>query len=119
MKFRHDISAAWHRDGMVTSARGWAANLALFRVVFLACVALPWALRCYRWTVAVLPQLPRTMWQPISFYQLMPLEVLCNASLARALALANIFLIGLAIIGFRTRLTLWLATFVSFYVFGL
>jgi len=49
----------------------------------------------------------------------MPLDVLCNASLARALALVNIFLIGVAIIGFRTRLNLWLATFVSLYVFGL
>jgi len=119
MKYRQLISAAWRGDEMVTNARGWAANLAMFRVVFLSCVALPWGLRCYHWTVSILPHLPRTVWQPISFYQLIPLDVLCNTSLARALALANIFLIGLAIIGFRTRLTLSVATFVSFYVFGL
>jgi len=106
-------------DEVRTDDRGWTYNLAIFRIVFLAMVALPFALHVVRWTARVMPELPPDVWVPISFYQLVPMNLLRNASLAHALAVLDLVLIVLALLGIWTRWTLGLATVVSVYVFGL
>ena len=64
---------------VATDARGWAANLAPFRVVFVAGVALPAALHALTWTTAF----------PFPW-----------------LALADVALLGLALLGVLTRWSL-------------
>lgn len=113
------LISAFHQDQHLTSPRGWTFNLAIFRVVFLGFVALPWALRCFHWAVNVLPNLPDTVWKPISFYRLIPLDVLHNIGLVRTLCLINIIFIALGLIGFRTRFSTGLASLLSLYLFGL
>jgi predicted DCC family thiol-disulfide oxidoreductase YuxK len=66
-------------DRVATDARGWAANLAPFRVVFVAGVALPAALHALTWTTAF----------PFPW-----------------LALADVALLGLALLGVLTRWSL-------------
>jgi predicted DCC family thiol-disulfide oxidoreductase YuxK len=119
MSIRETVAGALRQDKLLTSDRGWAANLAIFRVIFLGLVALPWALRCLHWTLDILPGLPRESWVTISFYQLLPLDILSNAWLDRALALADVILIALGLVGLRTRVSIGLATILSFYLFGL
>lgn len=113
------IISAFRRDENTTGARGWVVNLAIFRVVFLGLVALPWALRCFGWAANILPHLPDSVWAPISFFRLIPLDVLHNVGLVRALGLVNILLIVMALIGFMTRLSTGLAALLSIYLFGL
>ena len=106
-------------DEVRTDDHGWALNLAIFRVVFLAAAALPTAVAMLRWAVRVLPDLPREVWVPISFYRYLPFDFVASSSVASALAAVNIGLIGLGILGVRTRASLALAAVVSLYVFGL
>jgi predicted DCC family thiol-disulfide oxidoreductase YuxK len=106
-------------DETATDDFGWTANLAIFRVVFLAIVVLPFAYDVLRWTQLVMPSLPAEVWAPISFYRHIPYYLLANAQLAHAMAVADLGLIALALVGFFTRMTLALATVLSLYVFGL
>ena len=106
-------------DAVVASDRDWTVDLALFRLVFLGGVGLPFAWRALRWTQEVMPGLPRDAWVPISFYALLPPRVLANAELAWWLAAVDCALIALGLLGVLTRWTLATATLVSLYVFGL
>ncbi len=111
---------AWlNADEVVTDERGWSVNLDIFRVIFLALAVLPWAFRNLHWIDDVMPDIPRGVWAPISFYQWLPFSVLTNANLAKALALLNIICIVLGLVGFGTRKALACAAFLSLYLFGL
>ena len=111
---------AWFKaDEIATDAFGWTANLAIFRVVFLAAVALPFACDVLRWTELVMPALPAEVWVPVAFYRHIPFHWLVNAALAHAMTVADIVLIATALAGFFTRTTLTLATLLSLYLFAL
>jgi len=107
---RHGFQA----DERANSDRGWTYNLALFGFV-----VFPGARGMVSWTQYGMPLLPQDVWEPISFYRYLPIAVVTNASLAHALAVANVVLIGMALLGMCTRWTLSLATVLSLYVFGL
>jgi len=112
--------ARWIReDEVATGDRGWAFNLAVFRIVFLGAAVMPFAWRTLRWTASVMPGLPRDAWAPVSFFAWLPPDLLTDARLAWRLALANLVLVLLALVGVRTRTTLGAATVLSLYVFGL
>ncbi len=106
-------------DELQNDDRGWAYNLAIFRLVFLGGAVLPFALVALRWTAYQLPQLPRDTWKPISFYRYLPFDLIANAALSHALAIINVVLVVLGLLGVWTRVTLGLATITSLYVFGL
>lgn len=106
-------------DGIQNDDRGWTYNLALFRVVFLATTVLPFAIYNANWMERILPVIPPNMWEPISFYRYLPLELLSNAGLAHALARVNVGLIVMALLGIFTRASLAGATVLSLYLFGL
>jgi predicted DCC family thiol-disulfide oxidoreductase YuxK len=108
-----------HADETATDDVGWAANLAIFRIAYLSAATLPFAFVILRWTRVTMPTLPVEAWQPISFYQWIPGELLRSAVLAHELALADLCLIILALLGFYTRATLAFATILSTYLFGL
>jgi predicted DCC family thiol-disulfide oxidoreductase YuxK len=114
-----EAGCAFGSDEVLNDARGWTTNLAIFRIIFLGFAVLPSALWLLDWTEKILPGLPRGLWVPISFYRLLPYGLLSNVALARALALANILLVVLGLIGFCTRSTIGLATLLSLYLFGL
>lgn len=118
-RIRAAIISALNADEILTSPRGWTANLAIFRIVFLSFVALRRALEFLSWTEKILPGFPRGMWVPVSFYQLLPIGLLGNAAVARVLAVADIVLIVFGIVGFCTRSSIGLATLISLYGFGL
>ena len=107
------------RDDHVTCRKGWAANLAIFRIIFFGLVALPWAVRFYHWAVATLPNLADSLWITISFYRFIPLGVLHDVNFVQTLALVNIVAIVLALVGFQTRISAGLAALFSLYLFGL
>ena len=113
------LASAIRRDEVETDARGWTVNLAVFRVVLLAAIALPFAWRTLQWTERVLPDLPRDAWRPVSFYAWLPLDVLADARLARWLVLADLATLVLALVGVLTRWTCAAAALLSLYVFGL
>lgn len=106
-------------DEIATDDFGWTANLAIFRVVFLAAVALPFACDVLRWTELVMPSIPAEVWVPVAFYRHIPFNFLVNAALAHAIALADVALIVMALAGLFTRTSLTLATILSLYLFGL
>jgi len=118
-RVRSAVIRAWQADEVATSPRGWTANLAIFRIVFLSFGVLPRALLFLRWTAEILPGLPRGMWSPISFYRLLPIGVLGSVAVARVAAVADITLIVFGIVGFCTRTSIGLATLASLYGFGL
>ena len=118
-KIYAEARCAFRLDEVFNDARGWTANLAIFRIIFLGFAVLPSTLWLLNWTERVLPGLSRGLWVPISFYRLLPFGLLSNVTLAHALALANIFLVALGMIGFCTRSTIGLATLLSLYLFGL
>lgn len=110
----------WFRaDEKATDDVGWTANLAIFRIIYLYFAILPQATRILRWTRRTMPLLPAGAWYPISFYLWIPAELLRNSGLAHGLALVDVCLIVLALLGFYTRSTLGLATVLSVYLFGL
>jgi len=113
------LKHGFQADERHNTDRGWTFNLALFRIVFLGFVALPFARGMVWWTAYGMPLLPPTVWEPISFYRYLPLAVVTDAHLAHSLAVANVVLIGLALFGVSTRWALSLATVLSLYVFGL
>ena len=106
-------------DEIATDDFGWTANLAIFRVVFLAAVALPFSCDVLRWTELVMPSIPAEVWVPVAFYRHIPFNFLVNAALAHAIALADVALIAMALAGLFTRTSLTLATILSLYLFGL
>jgi predicted DCC family thiol-disulfide oxidoreductase YuxK len=106
-------------DEVLNDSRGWAINLAVFRIVFLCFCVLPRATRFLRWTVNILPGYSRDMWVPVSFYRLLPVGLLANVEIAHWLAVANLALIVLGIVGFWTRSSIGLASLISLYGFGL
>src|SRR3984957_19026761 len=106
-------------DEIATDDFGWTANLAIFRVVFLAAVALPFACDVLRWTELVMPSIPAEVWVPVAFYRHIPFDLLVNAALAHAVAVADVALIAMALAGLFTRTSLTLATILSLYLFGL
>ena len=106
-------------DERSTNGRGWSVNLDIFRIVFLGCAVLPWALNNLAWIERILPGLPSTAWYPISFYRVLPIAVLTNVGLAKTLALVNLACIVLGLIGFFTRTSIGCATLLSLYLFGL
>ena len=105
-------------DEIRNDDRGWTYNLALFRVVFLAGL-LPFAIDNANWMARILPTIPPALWEPVSFYRYLPLELLGHAGLAHALALVNLGLIVMALLGIFTRASLAGATVLSLYLFGL
>jgi hypothetical protein len=109
----------WWSDARTGSDRDHAFNLAIFRLVFLWFVALPMARGSLRWAVSTLPTIPADAWQPISFYRLLPHELLADATLATWLAAANVALVALGLLGVWTRAALAVATLLSLYLFGL
>jgi hypothetical protein len=113
------VIRALKADEVLNDARGWTINLAIFRIVILSFGVLPWALLFLEWTETILPGISREMWVPVSFYRLLPLGFLGNVGVARGLAVADIVLITLGIIGFWTRSSIGFATLVSLYGFGL
>jgi predicted DCC family thiol-disulfide oxidoreductase YuxK len=106
-------------DQRCTDERGWSFNLAIFRIVFLFAGALPWAVRNFLWAEKILPGIPRDVWVPVSFYQWISYSLLSNIGLVKALAILNIALIVLGIVGFYTRASVAFATILSLYLFGL
>jgi predicted DCC family thiol-disulfide oxidoreductase YuxK len=118
-EIRHGMGRAFRLDEILNDARGWTANLAIFRIIYLGFAVLPSDLWLLDWTERILPGLHRGLWVPISFYRLLPFGLLSNVALARALALANILLVVMGLIGFCTRSAIGLATLISLYLFGL
>ena len=106
-------------DERATDERGWSFNLAIFRIVFLFAGALPWAVRNFVWAGKILAGIPRNVWVPVSFYQWISYSLLSNIALVKVLAIFNIALIVLGIVGFYTRASIGLATILSLYLFGL
>jgi predicted DCC family thiol-disulfide oxidoreductase YuxK len=106
-------------DEVATDDYGWTANLAIFRLLFLGVTVLPFAYKMLRWTALIMPSLPAEVWVPTAFYRHIPFRVLTDASLAHAMAIADLGLIALAIVGCFTRTALAFATIVSLYLFGL
>lgn len=102
-----------------TGDLGWAFNLALFRIVFLAVGVLPFCYANVRWTRQVMAALPLDAWHPISFYRYIPFDILTNSMLAQGLAVTNLAAVGLGIIGLHTRAALSVGTLLSLYVLGL
>jgi hypothetical protein len=116
----HDaVRRSFRSDEILNGARGWTANLAIFRIIFLSLAVLPSALWMLDWTDRILPGLRSGRWVPISFYRLLPLGLLSNVPFARALALTNVLLVVLGLIGFCIRTAIGLATLLSLYLFGL
>jgi predicted DCC family thiol-disulfide oxidoreductase YuxK len=118
-RFRDAVIRGLKADEVLNDSRGWAINLAVFRIVFLYFAVLPRASRFLRWTVSILPGYSRDMWVPVSFYRLLPIGLLANVKIAHWLAVANLVLIVLGIVGFWTRRSIGLATLISLYGFGL
>ena len=114
-----EAACALRLDQFLNDFRGWTANLAIFRIIYLGFAVLPTDLRLLDWTERILPELRQGLWVPISFYRLLPFGLLSNVALAHALALANILLVVLGLIGFCTRSAIGLATLLSLYLFGL
>src|SRR5215470_5954577 len=98
-RFVQALRCAFRADERDNSDRGWTFNLAIFRIVFLGAVVLPFALDTVIWTEHVMPLLPQTAWQPISFYRYLPFALVIDATIAYKLAVANVVLIGLALTG--------------------
>ena len=113
------VSCAFRSDEILTTPRNWAFNLAIFRIVFLLFATMPLALEFLRWTQTILPGVAPNMWAPLSFYRFLPIDLLGNVAFGRVLAVADIVLIVLGIIGYRTRSSIALATLISLYGFGL
>jgi predicted DCC family thiol-disulfide oxidoreductase YuxK len=118
-RIRSAVIRGLKADRIVTTPRGWTANLAIFRIVYLCFGALPCALKFLSWTQKILPGISPEMWHPISFYHLLPISLLGNIEFDRLLAVADVLFIVLGIVGFWTRLSIGLATLVSLYGFGL
>jgi predicted DCC family thiol-disulfide oxidoreductase YuxK len=118
-RMRSAVLRAWKGDETITTPRGWCVNLAIFRIAFLCFGVMPQALNFLSWTEKVLPGISSGMWVPVSFYRLLPIGLLQNVPLARALAVSDIILICLGIVGLYTRWSIGLATLVSLYGFGL
>jgi predicted DCC family thiol-disulfide oxidoreductase YuxK len=116
---RHEVIRGLRADEIFNDARGWTINLAIFRIVILSFGVLPWALLFLKWTEKILPGISPEMWVPVSFFRLLPAGFLSNVGVARGLAVADIVLVILGIIGFWTRSSIGLATLVSLYGFGL
>jgi len=106
-------------DRDATDDAGWTLNLAVFRVVFLGLVCLPAAWTVFRWTERVMPDIALEAWHPISLFALVPLDILSDPSLARTLALVEVALVALGLLGVATRWTLGLAAALGVYTFGL
>ena len=106
-------------DETATGDAGWAANLAIFRVVYLCTAILPVAFNTVRWTRNTMPLFPVRAWQPVSFYQWIPDELLRNVGLAHGLAWLDLCLLTIGLLGFCTRPTLGVAAILSTYLFGL
>jgi hypothetical protein len=85
-------------DESATSALGWSCNFAIFRIPFLTAAVLPWAIHILSWTDRIFAGLPRELWAPVWFYGF-PLEVLANVTFGRTLAIVNVLLIVVGIIG--------------------
>jgi hypothetical protein len=91
-----DPVARWfHADETATDDIGWTANLAVFRIAFLALAALPFGFRLLSWTIVMMPSIPAGGWVPISFYRYVPLAILSNAKLAEVLIIADLVLLVL------------------------
>jgi predicted DCC family thiol-disulfide oxidoreductase YuxK len=119
VKSYSEARSALRLDQVLTNPGGWSANLAIFRIVYLGYAVLPADLWLLHWTESILPGLRRGLWVPVSFYRLLPFGLLSNVALARTLALANIFLVALGLIGVCTRSAIGLATLLSLYLLGL
>lgn len=118
-RMRSAIVCELRADRILTAPRGWTANLAIFRILYLSLGALPYAMKFFSWTQKILPGITPPMWAPMSFYRLLPVSLLGNVELDRFLAVADLVLIVLGILGFWTRLSIGFATLVSLYGFGL
>ena len=118
-RVRSAMIRALKADEVLATPRNWTANLAIFRIIFLCFGALPMALTFLRWTENILPGITPGMWAPVSFYRLLPIGLLGNVEVAHLLAVADVVLIVLGIVGFWTRSSIGLATLVSLYGFGL
>jgi hypothetical protein len=109
----------FHADGEVTGPGGWALNLAIFRVILCAGVALPFVAGVRYWCATTLPHVSPDAWTMISGYQFLPRGLVTNPTIALALTYVDIAALLLALVGFRTRTALTVAALVSAYVFGL
>jgi predicted DCC family thiol-disulfide oxidoreductase YuxK len=118
-RVRDAITRGLKADEVLNDSRGWAINLAIFRIIFLYFAVLPRALRFLSWAVNILPGYSRDMWVPVSFYRLLPIGLLGNVQIVRWIAVANLVLIVLGIVGFWTRSSIGLGALVSLYGFGL
>ena len=118
-RVRSAIVRVLKADAIRTTPRGWTANLAIFRILYLGLGALPYAVKFLGWTEKILPGITPAMWHPMSFYRLLPISFLGNVEFDRLLAVANIVLIVLGIVGFWTRFSIGLAMLISLYGFGL
>ncbi|HVY60265.1 MAG TPA: hypothetical protein VHF22_01375, partial [Planctomycetota bacterium] len=107
------------RDDESTSARGWAFNLAVFRIALVGGAALPMAWAAMRWAERVLPGVPADAWRPVSFFRWLPAEALQSALLARGAAIALVACLALGFIGLRTRTALGLAAAIAPFALGL
>jgi hypothetical protein len=113
------LELLYRADERASDDRAWTANLAIFRIVFVAFVALPAVKHALRWSQYFLEEMPAEAWWPVSFFQLVPHSVLTDVSLARTLAVLDIGLLLLGLFGVATRWTLGLAAVLSTYVLGL
>jgi hypothetical protein len=116
---RRTLARSIAADEAATNERGWAFDLAVFRIAFLGLAVLPFAWRALGWTAAVLPGLSGDVWAPVSFFAWLPADIVHDARLAWWLALANVVCVGLGLAGVRTGATLGAATVLSLYVLGL
>ena len=87
------IRTGFKADEVATNDYGWTANLAIFRVLFLGVTVLPFAYKMLQWTALIMPSLPAEVWVPTAFYRHIPFRVLTDASLAHAMAIADLALI--------------------------
>jgi hypothetical protein len=106
-------------DERASDAAAWTANLAVFRVVFVAAVAIPAVRDALHWIDHVQGGLPEEAWRPLAFFSWIPMSVLADVSLSRGLAVLDLALLWAGLFGLATRSTLAAAALLSAYVLGL
>src|SRR5262245_57968977 len=112
------LARLWRADERASDAAAWTANLAVFRVVFVAAVAIPAVRDALHWIDHVQGGLPEEAWRPLAFFRWLPLSVLTDVSLSHGLAVLDLALLWAGLFGVATRPTLAAAALLPASVLG-